>query len=140
MTPETAQEPAGRTIEVVCTDGCGCPDPARERRWGDRRQELRFEIVGDVWANLEVRPAFRLLNIGEGGALIELPFPVPRGWRCGISLGAGECVARVAGVVRHVSPSEGANGSFRIGIEFQDIDAEARDHIGAVLRTARAAR
>lgn len=136
MNPRAAHGPATQTHEIVPTNRTGRPDPARTRRWGDRRQELRFEIVGDVWASLEVRPAFRLVNVGEGGALIELPFPLPAGCRCSISLTAGDAAARVTAIVRHISPSAGRNGSCRIGIEFENVDPEARDQLGALLRKA----
>jgi hypothetical protein len=37
---------------------------------GDRRRRVRLEVVGDLWATVEMNEPARILEISQGGALI----------------------------------------------------------------------
>ena len=43
------------------------------RPMGDRRASVRVEIVGTLWARLEITQPTRVIDIGPGGALIAVP-------------------------------------------------------------------
>ena len=42
-----------------------------KRRIGDRRNKPRFEIVGDLWASVDVTTSMIVHNVGRSGALLE---------------------------------------------------------------------
>jgi hypothetical protein len=65
-----------------------CDHPAAEAniRWpsigellmalGDRRSRVRLEVVGALWATLELVEPARVVNISRDGALITSPLPM----------------------------------------------------------------
>ena len=44
---------------------------------GDRRSRVRLEVVGALWATLELTEPARVVNISREGALITSPVPMP---------------------------------------------------------------
>lgn len=42
-----------------------------KERLGDRRADLRFEIIGQLWGSVEAVQHLPLRNLGRGGALVE---------------------------------------------------------------------
>ena len=42
---------------------------------GDRRSRVRLEVVGALWATLELTEPARVVNISREGALITSPVP-----------------------------------------------------------------
>ena len=44
---------------------------------GDRRSRVRLEVVGALWATLELTEPARVINISRDGALITSPVPMP---------------------------------------------------------------
>ena len=44
---------------------------------GDRRSRVRLEVVGALWATLELTEPARVVNISRDGALITSPVPMP---------------------------------------------------------------
>ena len=49
---------------------------AFKERLGDRRTDLRFEIIGQLWGSLETVEDLPLCNLARGGALVESRMPV----------------------------------------------------------------
>ncbi len=43
---------------------------------GDRRQKVRLEVLGDLWATFEAEEPARILEISTGGSLIASPVAV----------------------------------------------------------------
>lgn len=91
-----------------------------KERLGDRRSDLRFEIIGQLWGSLEIVEPLPLRNVGRGGALVESRLPL-----------AADSVQPVRFVfqgrtrdlqtrVRHVIPIVGPEGRERylVGLEF----------------------
>ena len=44
---------------------------------GDRRSRVRLEVVGALWATLELTEPARVVNISRDGALITSPVAMP---------------------------------------------------------------
>jgi hypothetical protein len=94
------------------------PMPIKDRL-GDRRGELRFEIIGQLWGSLEVVEHLPLRNIGRGGALVESRLPLSSDTLHGVRLLLGKEPDDVQVRVRHVTPiREAAGERFLIGLEF----------------------
>src|SRR5512132_2338566 len=88
-------------------------------RLGDRRAELRFEIIGQLWGSLEVTEQLPLRNVGRGGALIEARVPLSADAVHNVRLMLGDQANDVQARVRHVTPvREGAGERYLIGLEF----------------------
>ena len=90
------------------------------KRFGDRRLTPRFDIVGELWGNLEAVVRFRVENISPGGVLFhsDMPLPADSVHRLTVSRGQKEFTTQVQ--VRHVRRAIGTRGerAFVIGAEF----------------------
>lgn len=56
---------------AVLSCGVEKADGGMKRRIGDRRAKPRFEIVGDLWASVDVTTSMIVHNVGRSGALLE---------------------------------------------------------------------
>lgn len=90
------------------------------RRLGDRRGRPRFDIVGDLWGNLEVFLHLPMRNVGPGGALLQSQSSLAPDsvHRLTLKLEGRDFTAEAK--VRHVRGVTGEDGepSFLIGVEF----------------------
>ncbi len=100
---------------------------------GDRRQETRFEIVGDLWATLEATQSTRLINIGPGGLLVEVPEPPLVGSVRQLRLTLADDVIDVTAVVRHVASSR--PNRYMVGMAFVCLSPDTQKRL-ALLATA----
>lgn len=90
-------------------------------RLGDRRSELRFEIIGQLWGSLEVLEHLPLRNLARGGALIESRVPLNADTVHGVRLMFDDQANDLKVRVRHVTPVREASGDrYLIGLEFVD--------------------
>lgn len=92
------------------------------RRVGDRRANVRLDVVGDLWGTLETRTHVQIVNLNETGALLRSPVPLSPA-----SVHAVEIIEEGHPLttevhVRHVRP--GPPGSFLIGVQFLSLPAE----------------
>jgi len=55
----------------------------------DRRQRVRFEVVGELWGSLATTVVVRVRNVSQGGMLVESPRPLPGGVACRIRVTSG---------------------------------------------------
>ena len=87
---------------------------------GDRRLNPRFDIVGELWGNLEAVVRFRVENIGPGGVFFysDMPLPTDSVHQMTVTGGRQEFTTQVQ--VRRVRATPGAQGepAFVIGAEF----------------------
>jgi hypothetical protein len=92
---------------------------ALRERLGDRRDAMRFEIIGHLWGSLDTINRLRLRNLARGGALVEtLVPPDPDAFRL-LRLGVEGTVHDVEVRVRHVTPQRTASGDrYFVGLEF----------------------
>jgi hypothetical protein len=89
------------------------------RQFGDRRSQVRFEVVGALWGVLELTETARIVNISTSGALIESAQPAPLETTQAVRISVdGEDVV-VDARVRHVRRiTRDDKPSYLIGVEF----------------------
>jgi hypothetical protein len=106
---------------------------------GDRRGYLRYQVVGDLWASIEIHDDVVVRNVAKGGALLEttLSPTVPAIRAAYLTLPNDGPELMVA--VRHVSPLNLPLGGQRwlLGVEFVRVTGWARDAIDAFVQAAR---
>src|SRR5687768_10523223 len=119
---------------------------------GDRRGQLRFEVVGTKSASLLSTQVMRVLNLGANGALVEstLPLPPNAEYRMQLVLeghvsDATVKIRRVAEVaevaeVVEVAQSRWNAGEvrYRIGLEFLAISDDAAEVIAQLVSASEA--
>ena len=94
-------------------------------RLGDRRGELRFEIIGHLWGALESTEHLPLRDIGRGGVLVESRLPLaPDSVHAMLLRFGAEPDHDVRVRVRHVRPADAGEG-YLVGLEFLDLTAPA---------------
>ena len=102
-----------------------------KERLGDRRGDLRFEIIGQLWGSLEAVEPLPLRNVGRGGALVESRLPLAPEAVHGVRLAYDARTTTIQARVCHVTPSAGPNGIERylVGLEFLEPGPVALDQI-----------
>lgn len=90
---------------------------------GDRRSRPRLEVVGSLRASLDLSREARILNISQGGALIESRTPALANITHIVTLTLNGEHVRVDARVCHVEPiaGQGPGDSYQIGLEFLEI-------------------
>jgi hypothetical protein len=101
-----------------------------KERLGDRRTDLRFEIIGQLWGSLETVESHPLVNLARGGALIEsrnrLNPDAVRAVRFGFNGTTYDIPVRV----RHMTSEPATDGErFLVGLEFIEPSAAALEEI-----------
>ncbi|OFW17206.1 MAG: hypothetical protein A3F70_09870 [Acidobacteria bacterium RIFCSPLOWO2_12_FULL_67_14] len=91
------------------------------RPLGDRRAHVRLEAVGSLHGTFGATASARVINVGEGGALILAPVPLTLYslHKINLTLGGYELGldARVCHV-RLAAQAENADGPYEVGLEF----------------------
>ena len=106
-------------------------------RLGDRRSELRFEIIGQLWGSLEIVEHLPLRNLGRGGALVESRHPLSGDTVHGVRLLLGDKQDEVQARVRHITPVREPVGElFLIGLEFLNPSAGTLEQIDRIVAAA----
>lgn len=87
---------------------------------GDRRAAPRLEVVGSLWASLELSEAARVLNASDTGALIASRTPVVVDAVQSLRLRLDGREVNVTARVRHIRQATAVNGDpeYLIGVEF----------------------
>jgi hypothetical protein len=88
-----------------------------DRRGGDRRGRVRFEIVGELWGSIEARPTLFVRNLGLGGALVESPVALAPGSMHWLTADVGGEPQLLQVRVRHAVP-DGRSPACVAGVEF----------------------
>jgi hypothetical protein len=105
-----------------------------KERLGDRRTDLRFEIIGQLWGSLETVERLPLRNLTRGGALVESRLPVNPEMVRSVRLALGDQANDIQVRVRHVTSEKIAdNERFLVGLEFVDPSASALDQIDRIV-------
>jgi len=94
--------------------------------FGDRRDHLRFEITGQLWASLDVTAEVTICDISVTGGLIEAP--AGRLWSAlrTMTIRLRPDGLSVTGVVRHLSPARSDPKRQRVGLQFVHVSPAAR--------------
>lgn len=107
----------------------------------DRREQVRFELTGQLWASLNLTAPIVVRDLGIGGVLVETT--LPGNWN---ALRIAEMSLwhdgpTVTAVVRHITPVPGSpeEGRHLIGLEFMNVSPSAYADIERVVAEAAAA-
>lgn len=101
-----------------------------KERLGDRRTDLRFEIIGQLWGSLETVEQLSLRNLARGGALVESLMPLNQDMVRAVRLAFGGQTSEIQVKVRHVTSERVAGGDrYLVGLEFIEPSATALDQI-----------
>jgi hypothetical protein len=95
-----------------------------QSRLGDRREYLRFEVAGQLWASVDFGEQAVLRNIAPGGALVETSLPCVSKPIRAAQIAFQERGAELNVIVRHVSPASASpDGGTRylVGLEFVNV-------------------
>jgi hypothetical protein len=107
-----------------------------QSRLGDRREHLRFEVVGQLWASVNFGEQVVLRNIATGGALIETNLTCVSNPIRAAQIAFEQRRGELNVIVRHVSPvTESSDGRTRylVGLEFVNVTPAQRDDIERVV-------
>jgi PilZ domain-containing protein len=90
---------------------------------GDRRAHVRLEVVGALWATLELTEPARVVNISKDGALLTSPVAMPPESVQPLHLKLEGHEIVVDARVRHVRRVSGPDEPIRylVGVEFLSI-------------------
>jgi c-di-GMP-binding flagellar brake protein YcgR len=103
-----------------------------KNRLGDRREHLRFDVSGQLWASLDFGERVIVRNVTAGGMLIETSLtPALKPVRAA-QIAFEERNRPVTAIIRHVSPVSQPleNDRYLVGLEFinlspsQQVDLE----------------
>jgi hypothetical protein len=90
---------------------------------GDRRSRVRLEVVGALWATLELTEPARVVNISKDGALLTSPVAMPPESIQPLHLKLEGQEVIVDARVRHVRRVSGPDEPIRylVGVEFLSV-------------------
>jgi hypothetical protein len=86
---------------------------------GDRRSEVRLEVLGSLYGTLELDEQARVVNISGGGALVTATQPVTVDSMQVVRLTLDGQQLSLEARVRHATRVEGqGDAEYQIGLEF----------------------
>lgn len=100
------------------------------RPLGDRRAQVRYDVVGTLFGRLDVGTSIRILNMSTIGALLSTSQPTPLGVPLSIlfTLMGHQFAVRV--IPRRVEQIDGAGQpEFHVGVEFVSIPGGLADSL-----------
>ncbi len=100
-------------------------------RLGDRRAELRVEIIGDLRCALVMTRSWPLRNLGVGGMLVECSDPLIVGSIHHLRLCLDDGTWDVTAAVRHVTRIRDQPKLYAVGLAFVNLSAVTHDEIVA---------
>jgi hypothetical protein len=101
-----------------------------KRRIGDRRVSPRFEIVGDLWGNVDVSASLTVVNLGRGGALLESPVPfAPESVHSVVAVTAEESHEVTLRVRHSTAGHQHGQRKYLVGVEFVDVSPALDDFL-----------
>jgi hypothetical protein len=105
---------------------------------GDRREHVRFQVMGALSSSLVSSEPLEFLNLGTSGALVEAAAPLPVNAEYRMQVILPSHVSEVTAKVRRVATVDRTNGSvrFQMGVEFLGICPEAEDAIARLVADA----
>jgi hypothetical protein len=111
------------------------PPMTTRRRLGDRRNRVRYEIVGQLWGSLETLEPMELHNLSRGGALVETRVPLSADSVQRLRLTTTGQALDVQGRVAHVNQRQDVTASenFLVGFEFVALPEQAAEQIEKVV-------
>jgi hypothetical protein len=107
---------------------------------GDRREHLRFEVIGALTASLLSTETLRVLNLGPTGALVEGAVALQANAEYAMRLILESHISEVQVRVRRITEvgQDPATMRYLIGLEFLRLSREAEETIGQLIVLERA--
>jgi hypothetical protein len=102
--------------------------------FADRRQHVRFEVVGVLRGSLEVQEAPRVMDISPTGALIETATPIVTGTIRPMELIIDGQAVRVTMCARHLARLP--HGPYAVGVEFVSLSEQALASVANLIADA----
>lgn len=106
-------------------------------RLGDRREHLRFEVAGQLWASVDLGERVVLRNLATGGALIETSLTSALKPIRAAQIALDEHGPELNVIVRHVSPTAASptgDGRYLVGLEFVNVSPTQRVGLERLVR------
>jgi len=100
----------------------------------DRRQRVRFEIVGRLPGSVTSDASVEVENLSRGGALVVSPWPLNVDGQLTVRLGTVDDFSTLQARVRHVRRMPGRDG-YLIGLEFTEAEPRATALLEKLVRT-----
>jgi hypothetical protein len=107
-----------------------------KNRLGDRREHLRFEVSGQLWASLDFGEHVIVRNLTTGGMLVETALaPTVKPVRAA-QIAFEDRNRPITVIVRHVSPIREAlpGDRFLVGLEFINLSASQQVDLERLVR------
>lgn len=110
------------------------------RRNGDRREHLRFQVVGALSASVLSAEPLEILNLGTSGALVEGPAPLAVNAEYRMQAVLPGHVSDVTVKVRRIGLVNRSDGAtrFQMGVEFLGIPEDVEQAIARLVGEAAA--
>jgi hypothetical protein len=105
---------------------------AWQERAGDRRERPRFEVIGRLPGTMISGQVLRVLNIGQGGALVEARMALPVGSLHRVKLECVHAQNEVSVIVRRVIHEAERHPPYLIALEFADADDRVSEQIAGL--------
>ncbi len=104
------------------------------RARGDRREQIRFVTLGELWASLRhTSHTAAIRDVSLRGALIELTWPVTIRTIRVMDVVLRDGGPSLTGIVRHVRPAPDAEDRWLVGLEFVRLSASSRSELMSVV-------
>jgi c-di-GMP-binding flagellar brake protein YcgR len=101
----------------------------------DRRERVRFDLTGQLWASLDFKAPTIVRDLAIGGALVETTLPPEWSPLRIAQVSLCDDGPTVTVVVRHITRSPG-EARHRIGLEFMNKSPSAQAHIARIVVAA----
>jgi hypothetical protein len=88
----------------------------------ERRRHQRVRIDGAMSGRATVMANFRVEDLSETGASLEMQIPLSLSSECILSLNLAHAPVEVQGTVTRVAPKEGTDGLYRVNVDFHDVE------------------
>ena len=99
----------------------------------DRRQRVRFEIVGRLPGSVTTAASVEVENLSRGGALVLSQWPLTVEGFHTVRLGTVDDFSTLQARVRHVRRAPASDG-YLIGLEFTDAEPRAASLLEKLVR------
>jgi hypothetical protein len=107
------------------------------RRLGDRRNRVRYEIVGQLWGSLETLEPMELHNISQGGALVETRLALTPDSVQRLRLTSPDHMLDMQARVAHVSPRQDVTAAenYLVGMQFLSLSPPAANYLDTIVKS-----
>jgi len=103
---------------------------------GDRREHVRFDVTGRLWASLEFHERVVVRNIAPGGALVEARWLGAHEETRAVQIVLRAGWPELSAITRHVSrlTDEPGDDRYLIGLEFTHLSPAASENLERFIR------